>query len=172
MFGRKHAIPAPAMTPAPAKHHPHRVGSYPVPAWIHDWPAEFGDDIVTDLLALHERLLTSATGTEPGTLFVDAAALIRRLTQLHTHLGPYGIEIDLRGETQAAVTEVLRVLRHDTGTAERAVFEALRAAGGWAEHANLRVTAAMTQNRRQKDRHTTPSGDTIGGRAVVPAPAR
>uniref|UniRef100_UPI003F494DBA hypothetical protein n=1 Tax=Amycolatopsis sp. CA-293810 TaxID=3239926 RepID=UPI003F494DBA len=128
-----------------------------MPAWIHNWPAELGDDIVTDLLALHERLLASAIGSNPNTLFVDAAAVIRQLTQLHTRPNAYDVEIDLRSETQAAVTEVLYVLRHATGIAEHATHGALRAASGWVDHANLRVAAAETQARREKNRSTTPS---------------
>ncbi|MBE1580470.1 hypothetical protein ACFORH_43105 [Amycolatopsis roodepoortensis] len=140
-----------------------------MPAWIHDWPAELGDDMVTDLLALHERLLTSAIGSLPNTLFVDAAAIIRQLIKLHTRMNPYDVEIDLRSETQAAATEVLYVLRHANRVAEHATFGALRAADGWVEHANLRVTVAETQARRQKDRSTTHSGRTIGRREVSPA---
>ncbi|QXV63596.1 hypothetical protein [Amycolatopsis sp. TNS106] len=168
MFGRKRATPNPP-TPVSVRPRPDRGRSHPVPAWVHDWPAELGDDIVTDLLALHERLLTSAIGSQPNTLFVDAAAIIRQLTKLHTHTSPYDLEIDLRSETQAAVTEILFVLRHATGVAEHATFGALRAADGWAEHANLRVTVAETQARHQKDRSTTQSGRTIDRRAVSPA---
>ncbi|MFE5565999.1 hypothetical protein ACFQ68_13515 [Amycolatopsis japonica] len=165
MFGRKRTTPAPVMTPiapprpdpVPARPRPNQVGSYPVPGWVHDWPADLGDDIVTDLLALHERLLTTASGTEPNTMFVDAAAVIRRLLELHTRWSPYGVDLDLRDETQAAVTEVLTVLRHDAGTGERDVHTAFRAAGGWVDHANLRVTALETENRRRRDSVKTPA---------------
>ncbi|MGW5703802.1 hypothetical protein [Amycolatopsis japonica] len=150
---------------------PDQVGAYPVPAWIQDWPANLGDDIVTDLLALHERLLTTASGTEPNTLFLNAAAVIGRLLELHTRWSPYGVDLDLRSETQAAVTEVFGVLRHDAGTGECGVHTALRVAGGWVDHANLRVTAIETESRRRRDSVKTPPVTPAVRRAEAPVPA-
>ncbi|OLZ51674.1 hypothetical protein BS329_15530 [Amycolatopsis coloradensis] len=111
---------------------------------------------MTDLLALHERLLTTAGDTEPSTLFTNAADIVRHLIRQHTYMNPYGITLDLRSETQAAVTAILGVLRHEAGTEKRTASGALRTAKGWADHASLRLDAAETEFRRQRDSAKTP----------------